>query len=167
MDLSVELCEKAVRDLGGHRRLADATGPHERDEALRFQSNHDPSNGVLAADQGVNRSGQGMALDALASMDVLAIEVARDRRDEAVSATCDIGDVAGAASPVTERFAQRNDVISQASIIDHEAAPDPLDQVSLADDFRRAVHERDQNVERSTAHSYGETVLLEQSFRSA
>ena len=64
-------------------------------------------------------------------------------------------DVSCAVLPVAERLAQRCDVKPQTAFLYRDVGPDLSHQFPFPNDFIRAGHQRDQNVECSRASSTG------------
>jgi hypothetical protein len=88
-----------------------------------------------------------------------------NRRDEAVTAAGNIGDVAGAGLAVAQRLAERADVHLEIGLLDERARPDAREEILLADNLVGALDQRDQDVERPAAEPKGRVALQQHALR--
>jgi hypothetical protein len=85
--------------------------------------------------------------------------------DEAVTAACDAGDVAGAAHAIAQGFAQIADVSANNTLHHSRVPPDGRHEIGLADDLACLPHERDQYVQGAATKFDGRAIPLESSRR--
>ena len=87
--------------------------------------------------------------------------LSRHRSDKAVAAPRDIGDVTPPVLSVAERTTQRRNVNSEACFFDEGIWPDASEELLLAQQLTRLLHERDQNVASAATEANGVVVLEE------
>jgi hypothetical protein len=155
-----------VRDRHGDRRLADAAGAGNRDEARGDELVGDRGDRILAPDHPLQavRQLHGRQFQPRCGARSLRDICARDRRHEAITAAGERRDVAGAILAVAERLAKRCDVKAQIGLLDREAGPHQRHQVPFADDLVRARHQRHQRVEGLRAERQRDAVAHHQPF---
>src|ERR1700677_2539241 len=83
---------------------------------------------------------------------------------KAVATARDVGNVADRGVPVIESFAKAGDLSTDTTLIDDQPPPGATVEVMFADNFRRLLEQRDQDVEGTAANLHRNAVLFEQSF---
>jgi hypothetical protein len=149
------------------------TGRVECEEALNERLGASPGDQDVihvAPAWGVHRRGGPRELTVSENRIEDAVEIVRNTRApsgcrETIASTRDIGHVAEAPLPVTERLAKGGDMEAQAALIDNEIRPNLLEQLSLTDDPGGTFDQCDEDVERATTQSEPNTLLLQESLR--
>ena len=118
--------DQVMADRHRDRRLADAAGADDRDEACSVQPSRKPENIIVAPDHPDRAGGQvAVAGSAAADAGSWARSLDRDdRRHEAVASPGQGLDVACAVLPIAERLAQAGDVEPQAAFFHRDVGPD-------------------------------------------
>ena len=80
-----------------------------------------------------------------------------DRRDKAIAASDNRGDVSVAGLATRQETAQRGNTDLEIAFSDEGLGPDLRNQLGLAHDLARAFHKRDQEIEGATADRDGLT----------
>jgi len=143
---------KLLGDSHGDRRLAHAARARDGHEPLLLQAPHQVTDHGLAADQPNRRgrdAGRWRVARWIAAMGVL--RHVRDVSDEAVASARHVDDVLRRGRIVVQRLAQGRDVDPQRCLIDVKVRPYPGDEVLLADQLPRPLHQGEENLERTAA----------------
>src|SRR5580698_11328919 len=83
---------------------------------------------------------------------------------KAVATARDVGNVADSGVRLIESFAKAGDMSTDTTLVDDQPPPGATVEVMLANNFRRLLEQRDQDVEGTAANLHRNAVLFEQSF---
>ncbi len=162
---ALKVGKQSVRQCQGDGRLAYSTCPDDRYKAVLFQQGGELTNRWVAShhDQGLPRQLRGSRGGRRGFFRRRLSLCLRPGHPsgKAVAAAGNIGDVVDRGVRIAEPLAKGGNVKAQTDLIDDQLPPDTPDEVTLADDFRGMLEQRDQDVERTTADLEGSAVLLE------
>lgn len=168
-------------------RLADASGPNHRDEALGYQAtangrclrvppdNSDLTRRKARADlSGSRRRRHTWSLGVLGGLrspwrDCSSRRVLRDRRlpdrsYKAVASPLDVNDISGAPLAIAQHPAQTGDVKTQTPFRHCDIGPDRGDQLPLVDDLPPSLEQGKKYVQSAVADWNRNSVSLKQTF---
>jgi hypothetical protein len=89
--------------------------------------------------------------------------VAPHPRDEAITTSWDVCNVARIGLAITEHLAEGCDINPQIGLLHHQIWPCPLDQFALNENLARPFYKRYQDIKRSTANIDRPSVSKKQS----
>src|SRR6202035_1970727 len=129
--------------------FADASGADDGDEARGVQLRRQLQNVSVPANDSALAAGKiGVRKTASNNRSVIALTVLpRDRRDKAIAASGNCGDVARTVLAIAQRLAEARHVKSKAAFLHDDVGPDPRHQILLVDDFVRPGNQGNQDVE--------------------
>jgi hypothetical protein len=145
-----------VRDRNRYRRFSNATRPYDADKSPGRDLRTQDVDSFVAANHSQRRRGKNNTFDEGSDA------ATPDRCNKAIAPSGNVGDVAPRLA-IAERFSERGNMDPKTGLLDNDVRPDPLDQVSVANDLPCAVDQSNQDVESTAAQRHRLTLVHQQS----